>query len=306
MRKFAIPLIIVTLSGFGSAARAQEPLPTFQASVDLVPISASVHDRKGRPVTTLTATDFEVFDNGERRRIVDFQEDRKSPLTLALLVDVSGSMRIGAKLAHARQVAERILAELQDGRDEAALFTFDASLHEEQPFTNHPSSIDSTLTSAHPFGTTSLYDAIAATARRLAERSPVHGAVIVFTDGIDTSSVLTPSEVSALASSIDVPVYIVVTVQPIDHRLDRANNGEGSDLRDLAAWTGGDLVWATMQEELAPRAHQIVAELRHQYVMAIESASDTAWRPLEIRVRDSHLKIRARNGYFSRTTRPEP
>jgi VWFA-related protein len=308
VRKIVIPLVIVALSGLGLSAGSQQPLPTFSASVDLVPISASVHDRRGRPVTTLRANDFEVFDKGERRRIIDFQEDHRSPLTLALLVDVSGSMRIGPKLSFARQVVERIVAQLEDGHDEAGLFTFDATLHEEHPFTKQPSTIDSTLTNAHPFGTTSLYDAIAATARRLAQRAPAHGAVIVFTDGVDTSSVLTPSEVSALASSIDVPVYVVVTVPPIDRQRfgERELSGESSDLHDLAIWTGGDLLWVTAQDELGLRAHQIVAELRHQYVMAIESASDAAWRPLDVRVRDARLNVRARTGYFSRPTRTEP
>ena len=289
--------------GLEVGAGSQQSAPTFQAAIELVPISASVHDRRGRPVTTLTAADFVVFDKGQPRRIVDFQEDQKSPLTVALLVDVSGSMRMGPKLAFARGVLERLVAELEDGRDEAGLFTFDANLHEVQPFTTRPSTIDP---SAYPFGTTSLYDAIAATARRLADRAPVHGAVVVFTDGVYTSSVLTPPEVSALASSIDVPVYVVVTVPPIDREqmASRDSSGERSDLRDLAAWTGGDLLWATANEELGARAHQIVAELRHQYLMAIESAPDAEWRPLDIRVRNSRLNVRARTGYFSRGNRP--
>src|SRR5262249_27244783 len=143
--------------------------------------------------------------------------DQTSPLTLALLVDVSGSMRVGPKLEYAREVLERLVANLEDGRDEVGLFTFDDTLHEPQSFTMHPTAIDSVLEKAQPFGTTSLYDAIAATARRLDSRPSPRRAIVVFTDGVDTSSVLTPSEVSALASSIDVPVYIVVTVPAIDH-----------------------------------------------------------------------------------------
>ena len=299
------PMLLAVFSGLGRLATAQQAVPTFKSAVDLVPISAIVRDRKGRLVTNLTRADFEVLDKGERRRILDFQVDHTSPLTVALLVDVSGSMQMGPKLALARQVLEYLLADLHDGRDQVAMFTFDQSLHEEQAFTLHPAAIDSTLAGAEPFGTTSLYDAIATTARRFERRLSTRRAIVVFTDGVDTSSVLTPAEVSALASSIDVPVYVVVTVTPIDYEqfvereTSRPAHAEG-DLRDLATWTGGDLLWATAEVDTGIRARQILTELRHQYLIAIESARQAEWRPLDVRVRDRHLTVRARSGYFSR------
>jgi VWFA-related protein len=286
-----------------SIAQAQEPLPTFKASVEAVPISAVVRDRRGRIVTTLTAADFEVIDKGERRPILDFQIDQASPVTVAVLVDTSGSMRIGAKLAYARDVLNRLAADLHDGRDEVSLFTFDASLHEQQPFTIHPAALQGALDDADPFGVTSLYDAIAETARRLGNRPAQRRAVVVITDGLDTSSSLTPSEVSGLASSIDAPVYVVATVPPIDYAIqaDRAITGAprfSADLRDLATWTGGDLLWVKAPEEAGVQVRQIVAELRHQYLITIEPAAEQEWRPIELRVRDRRMTVRARSGYF--------
>src|SRR4029453_8048878 len=107
-------------------------------------------DRHGRLVTRLTVSDFEVFDKGEGRRILDFQIDRTSPLTIALLVDVSGSMGVGPKVDFASQVAERLVANLEEGRDEVGLFTFDKDLHEPQAFTMHPIAIDAVLAGAQP------------------------------------------------------------------------------------------------------------------------------------------------------------
>ena len=308
MRKIGLvlfPMFLAGLSSLGRSATAQQAVPTFKSAVDLVPISAIVRDRKGRLVTSLTSADFEVLDKGERRRIIDFQVDQTSPLTVALLVDVSGSMRVGPKMAFARQVLGHLIAELHDGRDEVAMFTFDKSLREEQAFTLHPAAIDSSLSSTDPFGTTSLYDAIATTARQFERRPSARRAIVVFTDGVDTSSELTAAEVSGLASSIDVPVYIVVTVPPIDYVqfVERETNRPAhaeADLRDLAMWTGGDLLWATAQEDTGMRARQILAELRHQYLIAIESASHAEWRPLDVRVRNRHMTVRARSGYFSR------
>jgi VWFA-related protein len=301
-------ILVPMARGPQAASSVPQDLPVFKSSVDLVSISAVVRDRRGRLVTNLTAGDFQVLDKGERRSIVDFQVDRSSPITMALLVDVSGSMRLGPKLTFARQVLERIAAELEDGRDEVGLFTFDAALHEEQAFTIHPRTIGSLFESVRPFGTTSLYDAIAATARLLDGRPAQRRAVVVFTDGVDTSSVLTPPEVSALASSIDVPVYVVVTAPAIDYvQFDNRPTEaarQAADLRDLAMWTGGDLLFATASEETGMRAHQVVMELRHQYLIAIESAPRSEWRPLDVRVRDARLSVRARSGYFGHDAPP--
>lgn len=286
-----------------AAATSAQPAATFRSSVAMVPISTIVRDRHGRIVTNLTENDFEVFDKGERRSIVDFQIDRDSPISVALLLDLSGSMRIGPKLAFASDVVTRLTSDLRDGRDEVGLFTFDSSLHEQQPFTDHPALLPAALTAASPWGTTSLYDAIAQTAQRLQARRSVRRAIVVLTDGIDTSSRLTPPEVSALASSIDVPVYVVVTVPPIDRVMaaDQAVSQtarQSADLRDLAQWTGGDLAWATTPAEAALRASDILVELRHEYVLAIASASGREWRPIEVRVRNRRMSVRARSGYF--------
>lgn len=294
---------LLLLASVAVGVRAQEPVATFRSSVAVVPISTVVRDRHGRIVTTLSAGDFEVFDKGERRSIVDFEIDRDSPMSVAVLLDVSGSMRIGPKLAFAADVVSRLTSELRDGRDEVALFTFDSSLHEPQPFTIHPASLPAAMGSAAPWGTTSLYDAIAQTARELQARRSRRRAIVVLTDGVDTSSRLTASEVSGLASSIDVPVYVVVTVPPIDRAMavDQSvtqTARQSADLRDLALWTGGDLAWATTAPEAALRAAAILAELRHEYVIAIASASGREWRPLEVRVRDPRMSVRARSGYF--------
>jgi Ca-activated chloride channel family protein len=304
VRKIVLASLLVACGGAGPTASLAQTLPTFKSSVALVPISAVVRDRRGRLVTSLRAADFEVLDNGEQRRIIEFQIDHSRPVSVAVLLDMSGSMRMGPKMALARGVLNRLAHELQDGTDELGLFTFDAALHEREPFTFHPLSIDTTLSAAQPYGSTSLYDAIAETARRLAGRSSQRRAIVVLTDGLDTSSELTPSEVSALASSIDVPVYVVATVTPIDQVLSddvaRRPAPTAADLRDLASWTGGDLLWATALEGAALSAHQILVELRQQYLIAIESSMLGDWRPIDVRVRDRRLTVRARSGYFSR------
>jgi len=288
-----------------ASPRAQDaPAQTFRSAVDLVTIQASVRDARGRVLGGLTAKDFEVRDNGQLRPILSFRSDRQSPLSLAILVDMSGSMGIGPKIAMARQAYDSVLSQLHQGQDEVALFTFDASLHERLDFTADLGTLKGALADFRPFGTTSLYDATAATARRVAARSATHKAIIVLTDGIDTSSTMTAREASGLAGSIDVPVFVVATVPSVDQRLmmetsDRAAPSDTADLRDLAEWTGGQFVFASTFVETVVTASSLIATLRQQYVLAIEAASGREWRRLDVRVRRPSTVVKARSGYFA-------
>ena len=254
-------------------------------------------------MNSLTTGDFEVLDNGQVRPILSLRADRLSPVSLAILVDMSGSMRVASKMAMARQAFTTLLSQLRDGQDEVAVFTFDSALHERQTFTTDLTGIKNTLDEFQPFGTTSLYDATAATARKLAGRSATHKAIIILTDGVDTSSTLTAPEVSGVASSIDVPVYVVATVPSLDEAsilepAGRSQPSKGADLRDLAEWTGGQLVFASTFGETVAVAARLVDELRQRYVLAIEAASSYEWRRLEVRVKHPAAVVKARSGYF--------
>lgn len=293
----------LTVLSAQAQSQIDQPRPTFRSAVDLVSIQASVRDKHGRPLAGLKATDFEVRDNGQLRSILSLRSDRRSPVSVAVLVDMSGSMRVGSKIAIARQAYDSILSQLRDGEDELGLFTFDTRLHERQSFTTAINRVRDCLDDFKPFGATSLYDATAATARRLAERSAAHKAIIILTDGIDTSSQLSAPEVSAVASSIDVPVYIVATVAATDRTSMTETAGrtiatQAADLRDLAEWTGGHLVFTTTFEETVVAAADLLSELRQQYVLAIEASSTPEWRRLEVRVKRSSASVKARSGYF--------
>jgi Ca-activated chloride channel family protein len=281
---------------------ARQRQGTFRSSVDLVTIQASVRDARGRILRGLTGEDFEVRDNGQLKPVISVRAGN-SPVSIAILVDTSGSMQVASKTSMARQTLEALLSRLREGQDEAALLAFDAELHELQDFTGNLSALRSALSRLEPFGTTSLYDAAAATARRLADRSATNRAIIVLTDGVDTSSRLTAPEVSGLAASIDVPVYVIATVPSIDQRqmvdeADQSPRSGAADLRDLARWTGGQLTFANNSAEASAAVGTIIDELRQQYVLAIEAASARGWRRLEVRARNPRAIVKARGGYF--------
>ena len=302
-------IVLALLSGQVVAGQPTTPAvpagPTFRSGVDLVTVSAVVRDQKGRVVSNLTRSDFELIDNGELRPITDFRSE-SAPISVALLFDASGSMQVAAKIEEARRAARQVLAHFQAGRDELAVYSFDTALHKRQPFAlyREDAALERSLVGIAPFGMTSLHDAIAATARELATRPNVHRAVIVLTDGVDNASRLTPPEVSGIASAIDVPVYILAVVSPLDHiGAASAVSSERplpvGDLADLARWTGGEFFVTSIPEQTGQAARQIVDELRHQYLIAFEPAGRAGWRPLEVRARGRQLVVRARSGYMA-------
>lgn len=300
----ATGLLVALASGTPVAQDLASPaLQTFRTAVDVVTIQASVRDTRGRVVGGLTSTDFEVRDNGQLRPIVSLRADRDSPLSVAVLVDMSGSMRIGSKIPMTRQAYDAVLSQLRDGQDEAALYTFDAALHQRRAFSRDLSAFKDALAEFEAFGTTSLYDAAAAAAQQLAARSATHKALIVLTDGADTSSTMTARELSALASSIDVPVFVVATVPSVDQRLIMESSSRSTashaDLRDLAAWTGGQFIFASTLVETVVAASKLITELRQEYILAIEAADAREWRRLEVRVRRPATVVKARTGYFA-------
>jgi Ca-activated chloride channel homolog len=305
-----VVLLSASIARFVVTAEAwqQQPVtPSFKTRVDLVRVSAVVRDHKGRFVLNLSERDFEILDGGETRRITDFQHDLPA-LSVALLIDVSGSME--DRLEHAREAATHLLTALDRTRDEAAVFTFDTHLDEVEPFTTGLQALPQRLSTIRPFGATSLHDAIAATARRLTTREGLRRAVVVFTDGSDNFSRLTASEVSAAASAIDVPVYIVGIVPAIDNpssdisALTVQDSALAGALANLATWTGGHTFIASSAADRSAAALQILEELRHQYLIAFESSGQPGWHPLVVRTRSKNLVVRARSGYNAGQSRP--
>jgi Ca-activated chloride channel homolog len=302
-------LLLTAVAGYPiSRSMAQEqPTTTFRSSVDVVRIAAVVRDHKGRFVRDLTARDFEIVDGDQRRRISDFRPEQTG-VSIAVLFDVSGSME--GRLPSAREAAKHVLSWLEVTRDEAAIYTFDTHLDQIAPFTPGLKTLPESMTTVVPFGATSLHDAIAQTARRVGEREGRRRAVVVITDGSDNWSRLTPAEVSAIASEIDVPVYIFGIVASIDNPssedavVSAARSALSSSLSDLAAWTGGHTFVASTPGQRSNAARQIIDELRHQYLIAFEASGKPGWHPLVVRARNKDLVVRARSGYIAGQSRP--
>lgn len=294
----------VILAAVASVSLLAQDRPVFRSSTDRVTLSVTVRTPRGRPVTTLTAADFQLFDSGQARKIEDFKTD-PTPVSLGFLVDFSGSMGVGQRRAAARESVHHVLSWLQPGVDRAGLYVFDKELRALQPLAPVPGDIMAHLDGIRrPFGVTSLFDAIAETGRLLAEGSGSRRAVVALTDGSDNNSRLTPGEVSGIASSIDVPVYIVVVLSPFDRDGDRptdetsvAQMVEGP-LGNLARWTGGEIYTSFGTAQASRTAQQLVTELRQQYLIAFEPDRRPGWHPIQLRTTKEDLVVRTRSGYI--------
>lgn len=278
---------------------------TFRSSIDLVQVRAVVRDRRGRFVNGLTKKDFEVIDGGHFRPLVDLQFDSSAPIRVALLFDVSGSMSVASKLESAVIAARHFLSGMTPG-DEAAVFAFDRSLREVQAFTNDRDAIERAFAGLRAYGQTSIFDAAADTASRISPDRSRRQAIVIVTDGIDTSSRMTAEQVSAIASAIDVPIYVFAVVSPIDHDgmrdalTSRSPRETDTALGRLAFWTGGSTHVSSTPAHASVAAREILGELRHQYLLAFEPGPP-GWRPLTVRATEREYSVRARTGYRSGT-----
>jgi Ca-activated chloride channel homolog len=305
----ALALTLLPFTGWAQEA-AEKQQATFRSGVDLVTVSATVRDSKGRLVKDLTQKDFEVIDRGERRSISDFRAEQ-APLSLAILFDVSGSMDTADRATAAKFAAHHLLNWLVDGRDEAGLFAFDSRLREVAPFSVDTRALKGALGEVDPFGATSLHDAISAAAERVASRPFPRRAVVVLTDGIDTASKMSPAQVSAKAAAIDVPVYIIATVLPIDDPShERGTPGSKKQapestgtIEDLARWTGGALYYSSTSASAYTAARAVIDELRHLYLIAFAPGVEPGWHPIEIRTSDKDFVVRTRGGYVAGSVR---
>jgi VWFA-related protein len=310
-------LVSAALAGLAAQAPADArqdttgaaPQVTFKSSVEVVTVSVSVRDARGRLVRDLKKSDFEVIDTGVPTPIQDFHVG-DSPISLAVLLDISGSMSVGGNIDRAREAIGVTMAGLRNGSDEAALFTFDSGLQEVAGFSGDLDRVRRVSLAGKPWGQTSLYDAVAQTARTVAERTNRHRAVLVISDGVDTNSRLTAPQVSGIASSIDVPVYLLVVANPADHlggefavipTDQRAT--ETATLADLARWTGGDMRTVSLPLHTTEAVTDLLAELRHQYLITFEPGERAGWHPLEIRTRKKNLIVHARSGYTAGPSR---
>ena len=238
---FAIMSLSVLSAQFKSAKPPREEprdqTPTFSVKVDLVRLLVSVRDRNGKLVTDLSKSDFQVADSGTPQQIAVFERNTSLPLSVAILIDTSGSTVID--LRYEVQSVQRFLSSLLNAgnaTDAFELFSFNWRTNLELDFSRNKGRAERALRALHGEGGTSLYDAIFLASDSLGDREGRHVMIIV-TDGGDTTSMKKYDDALAAAQQADVVLYPIV-VLPVKADAGRNTGGEHA-LATLATSTGG-------------------------------------------------------------------
>jgi Ca-activated chloride channel family protein len=291
------------LLGLGIPGWAQA---RFSARADLVVLSATAVDGKGRPVRDLRAEEFRVYDEGRPQPLRHFVQGPELAARLLLLVDASGSMNSELKLTSSRMAAYQLLDALPP-EDQVALAGFDHKYWGIVAFTRERAKVKAAFDELAPFGSTALHDALDKAASDIASHGEGRRAVVVITDGVDTASQKAPDDVIARSRALDVPIYAISVVSPLD---DPNSDRFAGQERPAAATAGGALLARYSQQSggaaflvsdfraLRQAATQIVAELKHQYRLGYEPPdSPKHFRRIEVRSTRKGVVVRTRSGF---------
>jgi Ca-activated chloride channel homolog len=309
--RYALALAVVIAISSPLPAQQEGPAGHFTATTgaEYVQIPVIVRDRKGKFVEGLGRKDFHVWVDGNPVAVEAIDRNDEAPVSFAILLDVSGSMRIADKLERAKQMIRSLVARRRKD-DDFALFTFsDAEVRVVSKFSANPSSLLRDLGRLEPEGKTALYDAVIQLSNELLSGANAKRAILLFSDGVDNASEMTTGDVQRVVQNQSVPVYALGMKNASYTQLNEEDRKELSlsTLDLLAEASGGRMFLVSGDEDLRPLAETIDGELRRQYVLGFEPSGegDMKYRAIMVTATGGGTRvIRARRGY--RGSAPKP
>jgi len=289
-----------------TAQPSQRQQPSFRAGVDLVSLNVTVTDGTARYVTDLGAEDFNVFEDGVKQEVTFFNRTNL-PIALALLLDTSASME--SRLGTAQEAAIGFARKLRT-QDLAEVIDFDSRVVVLQSFTNAAADLEQAIRKTSAGGSTSLYNAVYIALKDLKKVVAKNvdeirrQAIVVLSDGEDTSSLLPFEEVLDLAKRSETAIYCIGLRSEGPSTSSRGFKEAEFVLRQFAQETGGRSFFPNQINELAGVYGQIADELSSQYTVGYTSRNpkrDGSWRRLVVRVNRPNLVARTKQGYFAPT-----
>lgn len=281
---------------------AQE-LPSYSESVgtEYVMLPVVVQDRKGRFVEGLEKKDFRVQVHDTKVEVDTFERDDNAPVSFAFLVDVSGSMEIGAKLAKAKEAIRHIVRSKVSG-DDFALFAFaEGEVRVVSESSADPRGLLRALEGLVASGQTALFDAVAASPRLLRGKNAKR-AILLFTDGVDNASRHDSLEMAEILQQVSTPVYAIGLKNAVYDQLTEEQRKElmVDNLRLLASSSGGKMFLVGDAQDLRSIASKINAEVRKQYLLGFTPSGrgEVKYRVVIVSVaKSSRWTVRTRRGY---------
>ena len=298
---------------------SEETMPSIKVDVDVVNILCSVRNKAGGLVGNLSKDDFTLFEDGKPQTIKYYTRETDLPLTIGLLIDISGSQ--ARLIEDERRAAYQFFSQVLRKKDMAFLISFGPECELLQDFTNSPRLLQSALeglhvesgvgglhpgpvpTASQPRGTV-LFDAVYLGATDRLQREVGRKAMVLITDGVDQGSRLKKEAAIEAAQKADSIIYGIYYV---DQAAYFGHGGFGlgvsdHDLRQMSEETGGRLLRVDRKHSLSDIFTQIQEEMRSQYAIGFTSTNerkDGSFRRIELRMKDKTLKAQARKGYYA-------
>jgi Ca-activated chloride channel family protein len=285
-----------------ATADGQDKPQVFRAGVEMVSLNVTVVDSTGRYVTDLDQTDFSVFEDGARQELSFFNKTNL-PIALSLLIDSSASME--QRMENAQEAAIGFAKKIR-AQDLAQVVDFDSRVEIKSGFTNKIDDLEAAIRTTSAGGSTALHNAVYISLKELAKvkaKNPDEirrQAIVVLSDGEDTSSLVSFEEVLELAKRSETAIY-TIGLQPRETTALRGFREAEFVLRQLAQETGGRAFFAQKIEDLKDVYGQIADELSSQYSMGYASKNprrDGAFRRLVVQTNRANTTARTKRGYY--------
>jgi VWFA-related protein len=297
-----------------------DDLPTIKVDVDVVNVLASVRDKKGGLVANLEQQDFTVLEDGKVQPIKYFTRETDLPLTIGLLIDVSGSQRNLIQIE--RDAASQFFAQVLRKKDEAFLLSFGEEAELLQDYTNSARQLTAAMrdlrvssgvgglgpgpvpTAGGPRGTV-LYDAVYLAANEKLKSEVGRKVIVVITDGVDEGSRLPIAEAVMAAQKADTVIYSIEYSDPRAYGgwgISLGGGGGDSALHKMSDETGGHVFRVGGKTTLDVVFKELQDEMRSQYSIGytpLNDNKDGSYRKLDIKLANKDLKAQARKGYYA-------
>jgi Ca-activated chloride channel family protein len=290
---------VALLLAAGSVVTAQQTPPgqpfTLEVEVDVVSVTAVVFDDKGHFIRDLDKDDVELYEDGVLQEVDYFREassdeGERVPLTVVLVLDTSGSMN--KSMGFLQEAVINFVYKLEEV-DTAMVVSFNDSVKGSAEFTGDLDRLERIVDGLQPWGGTSLFDAIHYSLNRIRD-APGRKAVIVFSDGADTTSSLRDRDVVDYARAVEATVYC------IGFEGVGAGGSPRGFLKRIASETGGQFFDPGDVGDLIRVFNEISDELKNHYLLAYtpKREADGSWREIELKVNQPDAQVRVRKGYF--------
>lgn len=304
---------ILAIKGASSVSFAQEKKKqeiTYDVAVTAISIAVSVQNRKGRHITDLRKEDFFVYENNQKKDITYFSYNFEAPLSLTVLLDVSGSMALQDKLSESKDALDYLMKYLLTDRDEVSLLIFaDGDVEVASSFSKDKTDFLSDLEKTEAYGQTALNDAVGVSPDFANKGNNEKRALLLITDGIENDSEYSPEQAIEVARRVNIPIYTIGYKIPLDEQfLKKYKHSKGltslgivKSLERFSEATGGKAFFVNKALALKNALRLIKQELSHQYIIGYTSYSDPdkEYRKIKVVTIKKSYRVRTREGYYS-------